>query len=100
MLPQWISYSVEPMVDTYTGRQVQIASVECEVCGEWTQAPPGTADVARFIRQHSEHRSSDTHYGLGDVIAGATKAVGVEPCTPCEERRRQLNALLPNLWRR
>jgi hypothetical protein len=32
--------------------------------------------------------------GAGDVIAGATKAAGIQPCEPCEERRRRLNELL------
>mgnify|MGYP006283361925 CR=1 FL=1 len=34
--------------------------------------------------------------GLGDVIASATKAVGVEPCAPCQKRREALNQILPN----
>lgn len=29
--------------------------------------------------------------GLGDAIAKVTKAVGIKPCAPCEERRRKLN---------
>ncbi len=29
---------------------------------------------------------------LGDMVAGITKAFGVQPCSPCEERRRKLNA--------
>jgi hypothetical protein len=32
--------------------------------------------------------------GLGDVIAAATKAVGIKPCTPCQERARRLNEAL------
>lgn len=32
--------------------------------------------------------------GAGDVIAGITQALGVTPCTPCEERRRKLNQKL------
>lgn len=31
--------------------------------------------------------------GAGDVIANITKAVGLKPCTPCEQRRQQLNRL-------
>lgn len=34
--------------------------------------------------------------GLGDVIASATKAVGVDPCAPCQRRREALNQILPN----
>lgn len=32
--------------------------------------------------------------GVGDVVKAATAAVGVKPCTPCEERRRKMNASL------
>jgi hypothetical protein len=31
--------------------------------------------------------------GAGDVIAGVTRAAGIQPCEPCEERRRKLNQL-------
>ena len=33
--------------------------------------------------------------GLGDTIAKITKAVGIKPCKPCEERRKKLNTLFP-----
>lgn len=29
--------------------------------------------------------------GLGDVVTKITEAVGVKPCTPCEERKRRMN---------
>lgn len=29
--------------------------------------------------------------GAGDAIAGVTDAMGVQSCTPCEERKRRLN---------
>jgi len=29
--------------------------------------------------------------GLGDAVAKVTQAVGIKPCSPCEERRRKLN---------
>ncbi len=32
--------------------------------------------------------------GAGDVIAGVTEALGITPCTPCEERRKKLNQKL------
>ncbi len=32
--------------------------------------------------------------GAGDVIAGVTQALGITPCTPCEERRKKLNQRL------
>lgn len=33
--------------------------------------------------------------GIGDVVAGATKAVGMQPCTPCRRRQQALNAATP-----
>jgi len=33
--------------------------------------------------------------GLGDVIASATKAVGIQPCNSCEQRRKMLNGMMP-----
>jgi hypothetical protein len=32
--------------------------------------------------------------GLGDVVAGMTKAVGVKPCGGCKRRQAVLNRLL------
>ena len=32
--------------------------------------------------------------GSGDVVKAATGAVGIKPCTPCEERRRLMNNAL------
>lgn len=33
--------------------------------------------------------------GLGDVVAAATKAVGIKPCAGCERRRIKLNKFVP-----
>ena len=38
--------------------------------------------------------------GLGDVVAGATKAVGVKPCGACQKRREALNRATPSYVRR
>jgi hypothetical protein len=35
--------------------------------------------------------------GAGDVVARMTSAVGIEPCAPCEQRRKKLNRWLPFL---
>lgn len=40
------------------------------------------------------------HLGLGDVIAGVTKAIGIEPCQGCEERRQKLNRLFPKVLKK
>ena len=33
--------------------------------------------------------------GLGDVVAAATKAVGIRPCGGCKERQKLLNKIVP-----
>lgn len=33
--------------------------------------------------------------GLGDMIAAATKAVGIKPCGGCQKRREIANAVIP-----
>jgi len=72
----------------------------CDVCGASTSAgtPQG---VDAFAAEHQAHQSpAPGHLGLGDVMAAGTKALGIEPCTPCEARRRALNARFPRLWPR
>ena len=43
---------------------------------------------------------SHTGIGLGDVVAGATKAVGFKPCGSCQKRQVALNANTPTMVRR
>ncbi len=72
----------------------------CEVCGATATAatPQG---IHAFAGEHQEHRSAAAgHYGAGDLVARATKALGIETCSPCEARRRALNERLPRVWRR
>jgi len=33
--------------------------------------------------------------GLGDIVAKATKTVGIKPCGPCKKRQRLLNKIAP-----
>lgn len=33
--------------------------------------------------------------GLGDVVAAATKAIGIKPCGGCQRRREALNKMMP-----
>lgn len=73
----------------------------CTVCNAQMQSGAHAEGADRFARVHAEHQSaSATHYGAGDLVAKATSALGIKPCTPCEARRRQLNGLLPALWKR
>lgn len=82
------------------GRTTQGFVVRCTVCGAAATAgsPQG---VDAFAAAHQAHQSpAQTHYGAGDLVARATKALGVEPCTPCEQRRRDWNQRFPRLWPR
>lgn len=75
----------------------------CQICGASMQSPGSGQAADQFARVHSAHSSpaaSPTHYGAGDLIAKATGALGIKPCSPCEARRRALNGLFPNVWRR
>jgi hypothetical protein len=45
----------------------------------------------------SECQAAEPETGLGDVIAGATKAVGVKPCGSCQKRQAAMNKATP-LW--
>ncbi|MEI6475735.1 MAG: hypothetical protein WCO75_10110 [Planctomycetota bacterium] len=33
--------------------------------------------------------------GVGDVVAGATKAVGIKPCSACQKRQAAMNKATP-----
>lgn len=37
----------------------------------------------------------DAINGLGDVVAAATKAIGIKPCGGCQQRREALNKMVP-----
>lgn len=73
----------------------------CQVCKAAMQGGGSAQAADAFARTHAAHQSaSPTHYGAGDLIAKATGALGIKPCSPCEARRRALNGLLPSVWRR
>lgn len=63
----------------------------CDQCG----AQAHVAHPAQFAQGHR-----CAAMGLGDAIARGTKALGIKPCSPCEERRRKLNGLMPRIWRK
>ncbi len=55
-------------------------------------------ELARFAADHS---SASGSYGLGDVIHGIAKRLGLgKSCTPCAERQARLNARVPRVFRR
>lgn len=46
------------------------------------------------MRNMVEATEPEKWRGLGDVVASATKKLGIEPCTPCEKRRQWLNKMI------
>lgn len=80
-------------------RTTQGFAMRCQQCGsEATAGAPGGVDA--FASQHQHPAPQRQTMGLGDVVAAATKAVGIQPCTPCQARQAALNRLLPRVWRR
>lgn len=67
--------------------------LHCGACGQ-SAVTYSDGGVHDFARDHSVHRSG-RGFGLGDAVAAVAKpvarAMGREPCTPCERRRHMLN---------
>ena len=64
---------------------------QCETCA-YKEARPVFSrprSEAHVIAEHKIMR------GLGDVVAAATKAVGIQPCGGCAERQKLLNKIVP-----
>lgn len=57
----------------------------------YVMPPQGTCPhgVTLETVDHSKMR------GLGDLVAKATKAVGIKPCGGCRKRQEKLNKLVP-----
>ena len=55
----------------------------------------GRADLMSFVPVKQPPSEDGILRGLGDVVAAATKAVGIQPCGPCKKRREALNRLVP-----
>jgi hypothetical protein len=68
----------------------------CDVCKQAINAST-SAQAAAFMQAHAQHTAAPTHYGIGDAVARATKALGVKTCPPCEMRRRKMNNFLPRV---
>ena len=54
------------------------------------QGPPPQGPPPRQVRVPFLRR----RLGAGDVVARMTRAIGIEPCEPCERRRAWLNRWL------
>jgi hypothetical protein len=55
----------------------------------WKNGAPQGPAGSSYVRWRSNMR------GAGDLVARATKAVGIQPCAPCEQRRKKLNRWFP-----
>lgn len=63
--------------------------VRCFSVGPDGELVPEECQQARAVR------TSDKQPGLGDVVARATKAVGIQPCGKCRKRQESLNKATP-----
>ncbi len=73
------------------------AMVECEIC-QARQIVTNVTAVNGFAAAHRVHTAPEGSLRLGDAFAAVAKPVarafGLAPnCTPCEARRRAMNAL-------
>jgi hypothetical protein len=70
----------------------------------FVKQPDGSLRETTWEEMTSSHRAvrpePKAGPGLGDVVAGATKAVGVKPCGKCQKRREAMNQATPNYVRR
>jgi hypothetical protein len=69
------------------------AHFSCTVCGQ------AALVMAPWQAQHFAQAHAHP-YGLGDMVQRATSAMGIQPCEPCEERKRMMNGWAPNVWPR
>jgi hypothetical protein len=53
------------------------------------------ARMKQLVEDRENYREPDRIRGVGDVIAKATKAIGIQPCGKCEQRRQWLNKKFP-----
>ena len=77
---------------------------KCSECPSRTSRDGNITDPPLFIIEGrpdsnssapSVEPSKPRMRGLGDVIAAATKAVGIAPCGGCKKRQDALNAAIP-----
>ena len=53
-----------------------------------------------LAKLRAKHGMPSPPAGLGDVVATATKSLGIRPCTSCQLRRLWLNRVTPRWLRR
>ena len=83
-MQSWPAYGI----DEYQGRYELDAESAAMLTQKWQE------------EQAQEVRS---RFPLGDAIARVTKAVGIQPCAPCQQRQAMLNKFgdrIAGYWRR
>lgn len=89
------------MSHVFSRRTHQGTQLLCSIC-RVAAVPQDELQAQRFLHEH-EHPVQPVDprfYGAGDLVARATGALGIEQCSPCQERQRRLNAILPRVLRR
>ena len=77
--------------------------IKCHGCGAVANDP---AAFRSFAHAHQgcaarmQQAAAPGYGGLGDAIAAGTKAIGIQPCAPCQRRQAMLNRAVPRLFRR
>jgi len=64
----------------------------CRTDADWRERVTGVRD---FDCPHGVTADNLPSRGLGDTIAKATKATGIQPCGGCKKRQAKLNRLVP-----
>lgn len=70
--------------------------LHCEVCGG--EGSGGLVQAQQFAAAHRVHAAPQGSFRLGDAFAAVAKPVArafglEENCTPCEAKRRRMNAI-------
>lgn len=62
----------------------------------WDKHESGVACInCGRVKPKPTRRNCSLKKGLGDTIAGVTKAIGLKPCGGCNKRRQKANTLMP-----
>jgi hypothetical protein len=99
MCPRMQKFSAEipwVLVHTYPDGSFGGYAFNCDVCGDRNVG--NLPALQSFAAAHRVHQAPRGSMRLGDAFAAVAKpvarAVGIDPnCTPCEARRRAMNAL-------
>mgnify|MGYP003147739943 CR=1 FL=1 len=68
---------------------------------KWETTETGVVCVnCEHTKRRPSYRNCDASDGLGEKIAGFTKAIGIKPCGGCQGRREALNRLSVRMKKR